>query len=234
MPTIKKLVIIGCVHSGAKAADIVDFMDYIDLAKEPNTYLLILGDLFENAIPSRGEGMVFEQDLAPQEQLDEVFRILFPVKDKIIGACTSNHSERTWKDCGIDLDRELYQRLGIYHKVYKGLQGVVAFEGFKIAFAHGNGSGDNWNDAKKLFAIYPTSDIICVSHRHEMQSKWYGNYTLNTKCEKQEKFVLFVRTGGLMGWARYAQRELYQPQKPGFAMLYFLEDGSVRADINGI
>lgn len=231
---IKRLVLIGCVHSGAKAADIADFKKYADLAEQPGTHLLILGDLFENAIPSRGEGMTFEQSLTPDEQLDEIDRILRPVKHKIIGACTSNHSERSWKECGIDIDKQLYQRLGIY-SIYKGLQGVVMFAGKKIAFAHGGGSGTNaWSDAKKLFAIYPTADIVAVSHRHEMTASWHGNYVLNRKCEREEKFVLFVRTGGLMGWARYAQKELYTPQKPGFSMLYFLKDGMVRADINGI
>ena len=161
----KRIVIVGCAHSGSRAADINEFKRYVDLAEEPDTYLLILGDLFENAIPSRGEGMMFEQSLTPDDQIDEVDRILRPVKDKIIGACTSNHSRRTYKEVGIDMDAQLYKRLGI-HKVYQGLQGVVLFEGKQIAFAHGMGSGDNWNDAKRLFAVYPQADIVAVSQRH--------------------------------------------------------------------
>ena len=232
--TVKKLVIIGCVHSGAKAADIADFKKYADLAEDKDTYLLILGDLFENAIPSRGEGMTFEQTLTPDDQLDEIDRILRPVKHKIIGACTSNHSERTYKECGIDLDKQLYKRLGMREGIYKGLQGVVQFAGKKIAFAHGTGSGANaWADAKKLFSIYPTVDMIAVSHRHEMTAAWHGNYSLDSKCRRIEKSILFVRTGGLMGWARYAQRELYTPQKPGFSIVSFFADGHMEPDISG-
>lgn len=230
---MKKLVLIGCVHSGAKAADINDFKKYANLAKERDTYLLILGDLFENAIPSRGEGMMFEQNLTPQEQLDEIEAILTPVREKIIGACTSNHSERTYKEVGLDMDRELYLRLRRY-AVYKDLQGVVEFAGKRIAFAHGGGSGENWTDSKRLFAIYPTVDIVATSHRHEMTMKWFGNYELDKNCERKEKYILFVRTGGLMGWARYAQRELYTPQKPGFSILYFPSDGTIRVDTNGL
>jgi hypothetical protein len=37
-----------------------------------------------------------------------------------------------------------------------------------------------------------------------------------------------------MDWAPYAQEELYSPQKPGFTILYFLPNGVVRADCNGI
>ncbi len=231
--SVKRLVLVGCVHSGSKAADINDFKRYVDLAEDPDTYLLILGDLFENAIPARGEGMMFEQSLIPDDQIDEIARILQPVKDKIIGACTSNHSYRTYKEVGIDMDSQLYKRLGV-ERVYRGLQGVCVFEGKRIAFAHGLGSGDNWNDAKRLFAIYPTADIVVVSHRHEMQSKWYGSYTVDHRGYKAKKYALFVRTGSLMDWARYAQAELYQPQKPGFSVLYFPPDGKVRVDTNGL
>jgi hypothetical protein len=230
---LKRLVVVGCVHSGSKAADINDFKRYADLAKRPDTHLLILGDLFENAIPARGEGMMFEQTITPDEQIDELAAILHPVRHKIVGACTSNHSARTYKEVGIDMDAQLYKRMDVFN-IYKGLEGVVIFEGKKIAFAHGNGSGDNWNDAKRLFAIYPGADIICVSHRHEMTSKWYGNFTIDHRGYKKRKHVLFVRTGSLMDWARYAKAELYAPQKPGFSVLYFPADGGVRADINGI
>jgi hypothetical protein len=168
---IKRLVVVGCVHCGSKSADINDFIRYAELAKDPDTYLLLLGDLFENAIVARGEGMMNDQHLTPDEQLDEMEPILRPYKHKIIGACTSNHSRRTYKEVGIDIDKQLYKRLGVKEGVYKGLQGVTVFAGKKIAFAHGKGSGDNWTDAKKLYAIYPTADVVCVSHRHEMTQK---------------------------------------------------------------
>lgn len=230
---IKRLVILGCVHSGSRHASLSDFKRWVDLAEDEDTYLLSLGDLFENAIPARGEGMVWDQTATPDDQIDDVERILRPVRHKIVGACTSNHSRRTYKEVGIDMDRQLFKRLGISH-VYHGLQGVVTFAGKKLAFAHGNGSGDNWNDAKKLFAIYPVVDIVATSHRHEMQSKWYGNYRIDHRGYKSRRHILFVRTGSLMDWASYAQAELYTPQKPGFTVLYFPPDGTVRVDTNGV
>ena len=140
---MKRLVLVGCVHSGSKAADIKDFKRYVRLARDPDTFLLILGDLFENAIPARGEGMMFEQKLTPDEQIDEIADILKPVAHKIIGACTSNHSRRTAKEVGIDMDGQLYKRLGVKQGVYKGLEGVVVFEGKKIAFV-------GWDDVDMI------------------------------------------------------------------------------------
>lgn len=231
---MKRLVLIGCVHIGSKSADTNDFKKYVDLAKDKDTYLLILGDLFENAITARGEGMMNDQNLTPDEQLDEAQSILGPYSKKIVAACTSNHSRRTYKEVGIDLDKEIYKRMQCPDSVYKGLQGVCVFAGRRIAFAHGNGSGENWSDSKKLFAIYPQADIVATSHRHEMQAKWYGSYEIDHRGYKKKKFTLFARTGGLMGWAPYAQEALYAPQKPGFTVLYFPGDGSVRVDTNGV
>lgn len=210
------------------------FKKYADMAEEKDTYLLILGDLFENAIPARGEGMMFDQSITPDDQIDDIEAILHPVREKIIGACTSNHSARTYKEVGIDMDKQLYKRLRVHPSVYQGLQGVVQFAGKKIAFAHGNGSGDNWNDSKKVFALYPGVDIVATSHRHEMQSKWYGNFQVDHRGYKTKRYVLFARTGSLMNWPRYAQAELYTPQKPGFTILYFPEAGGIRVDTNGM
>jgi len=233
-PYLGRLVIVGCVHAGSKHADMKDLKPYLKLADRcPKTKFLVLGDLFENAIPARGEGMSFEQNRTPDEQMDDIEGAFQPYKARIIGACTSNHSMRTWKEVGIDLDANLYKRLGIPN-VYQGLQGVVMFMGKKIAFAHGNGSGDNWNDAKKLYTIYPDADIIATSHRHEMTSKWHGNFKINARGDRLKKHPLFVRTGGLMNWANYAQAELYSPQKPGFSIIYVLANGKIEVNTNGL
>lgn len=230
----KRLIVFGCLHCGSKAADINDFKQYVDLLEDEDTYGIVLGDNFENAITARGEGMMNDQHLTPDEQIDEVGRIFRPHKEKIIGACTSNHSRRTYKEVGVDLDKRLWRELGVKDGIYRGLQGVVVFGGKKIAFAHGNGRGGDWGDNKRLFAIYPDADIVVTSHKHEMLSKWHGNFRIDSRGRRTKKFVLFARTGGLMDWAPYAQEELYSPQKPGFTVLYFLPNGVVRADTNGV
>ena len=232
---MKKLVCIGCVHCGSKSANIEWFKDYVQMAKDKDTHLLLLGDLFENAVAARGEGMMNEQDLIPDEQIDQVADILEPVKHKIVGAVTSNHSERTYKEVGINMDKRLLRELGVSSSLYKDQQGVIVFAGKKIAFTHGTGSGSNsWGDANKLLKIYPQADIVAVSHKHELAQTWVGNISLSATGAKTPKFVPFVRTGSLMRYPRYAQRELYSPQKPGFAIITITDDGKILVDTNGI
>ena len=229
----KFLVVFGCAHSGAKAADIRDLEVYLKLLDKPNYYGVGLGDWFENAIPGRGKGMSFEQSLTPDEQIDEIVRMVRPRKKKFIGACTSNHSRRTWQEVGIDMDHRLWKELGMSH-IYRQLEGTVAFAGKRIAFAHGLGHGTNeWGDARKLLAVYPTVDVVLLSHRHEMAYKWHGSFTVDRRGKRVPRWVLFARTGGLMRWANYARQELYTPQKPGFTILEFHEDGNISVDANG-
>ncbi len=230
---ISRLVLVGCAHSGSKYSDIGKLADYANLAEEENTWLGVLGDLFENAIPSRGKGMMFEQNLTPEEQIDDIARVFHPVRNKILFACTSNHSRRTYQEVGLDMDAQLYKRLGI-ERAYQGLQGTAMYCGKKIAFAHGHGSGENWSDSKKLYALYPDADIVVTSHRHEMMAKWHGNFRIDGRGRRTKKYVLFARTGGLMDWADYAKAELYTPQKPGFTILHFTPGGDVRVDTNGL
>lgn len=232
---MKRLVIVGCLHAGSKAANLEWFKQYLDMAKDKDTSLLLLGDLFENAIPARGEGMMFEQNLTPDEQIEAVGELLDPVRHKIIGCVTSNHSERTYKEVGINMDKRLLRELGVKDSVYKGQQGIVSFSGKRIVFAHGTGAGTNtWADANKLLKIYPSADIITVSHKHELEQHWHGNFDISSNGSRIPKFVPFVRTGSLMQYPRYAQRELYSPQKPGFAVISFLENGRLDIDTNGI
>jgi hypothetical protein len=232
---MKKLILVGCVHAGAKAANLDWFGEYCNKAKDPNTSLLLLGDLFENAIPARGEGMMWEQDLTPDEQLEKIAAYLDPVRDKIVGCVTSNHSERSYKEAGLNLDKRLLRELGVKDSVYKGLQGVSVFAGHKIAYAHGHGSGANvWGDAKRLLQLYPEADMIALSHKHELSATWHGNFRLGSAGSKIVKYVPFVRTGSLMQYPRYAQRELYSPQKPGFTEVTFKDDGSVSINMDGV
>lgn len=232
---MKNLVLFGCLHAGSKAANPQWAKDYVAKSIALNASVLLLGDLFENAIPSRGEGMMFEQNLTPDEQIEKVAELLYPIKNRIIGSVTSNHSERTYKEVGINMDKRLLRELGVKDNVYKGQQGIVNFAGKKVVFSHGNGAGSNtWADANKLLKIYPTADIIALSHKHELEQHWHGNFDITPKGHRVQKFIPFVRTGSLMEYPRYAQRELYTPQKPGFAIISVEDSGKILVDTNGI
>lgn len=230
-----EILLVGCVHAGAKAANIDWFKQYINVAKTKKQRIILLGDLLEMATPGRGEGMMWEQDATGDEQMEEITEILRPVADQIDAAVTSNHSERAWKETGIIPEKWILKAIGVKDSVYKGQQGVVVIEGKKIVVAHGHGSGSNeWGDAKKLLSTYPTADIIALSHKHELQMKWHGNIKLTEDGKMVKKYVPFVRTGSLMDWPKYAQKELYTPQKPGFAYITLGSEGRINVNVDGI
>lgn len=71
------------------------------ILSDPNTYVMFIGDLIENAIPN-SKSSVWEQNKHPQEQLEWATQQLTDLSDKTIAIVSGNHcSNRTTKTCGI-------------------------------------------------------------------------------------------------------------------------------------
>lgn len=231
---MKKLLLIGCLHAGSKAfrRDLAE--KYIERVQKEDMDILLLGDLFECATPAKQEQM-YEQYSTTDEQLDEVVELLRPVKNRIKGCSTSNHSERAYIAAGVNLDRRLIRELGLPESIYKRYHGVIKYQGKTIVFSHGNGSGCNtWGDAEKLLRMYPAADVVALSHRHSLDAGWKGRFDIGKNGQRIKKDILLVRTGSLLEYPRYAEKELYFPQKLGFTILTFNNDGSVTPDVSGI
>lgn len=227
------LLLLGCLHIGSKNSDIELFEFYKKQLEVSDMEILVLGDMFENAIVSKKD-MMWDQCCSPDEQMDICYKLLFPFKSRIVGWVTSNHSERSWKDVGINLDRRMVLQLGLKESLYKGQNGSINWHNTKIVFAHGAGYGCNtWRDADQLLKIYPQADIVAVSHRHEMAATWRSNFNITSDNKNIRKDVLYIRTGSLMNYARYASRLLYLPQKPGFSVIHKIGD-CIHPDITGI
>lgn len=231
---MKRMLLLGCLHLGSKAHRKDLTKQYMDKVVKEDMDILLLGDLFECATPSKQEQM-YEQTSTTDEQLDEAVELFRPVKSRIKGCVTSNHSERAYKAAGVNLDRRLIRELGLPESLYKGFHGVIKYRGKTIVFSHGNGSGCNtWGDAEKLVRMYPAVDVIALSHRHSLDAGWRGRFEVNASGQRIKKDILMVRTGSLLDYPRYAQKELYFPQKLGFTVLNFNDDGSVTPDISGV
>ena len=77
------------------------------------TSAIIHGDVLEaNSKTSVGEG-VYEQTLTPDEQLEEIYKILKPIRGKILGISRGNHEVRASKNEGIDLINVLCRQLDV-------------------------------------------------------------------------------------------------------------------------
>lgn len=97
-----KLYAIGDVHIGAKEADLEGFSSFLRrLESEPDSYMVIVGDVLNNGIKDSVTN-VYEETMPPSVQVEYAAELLEPVKDKILGCVGGNHEYRSIK--AVDYD----------------------------------------------------------------------------------------------------------------------------------
>lgn len=219
----KPVVFFGCVHVGAKTADMDLARRYVDFVKKNKGYAILLADNHECAVPRKAH-MMFEQDLTPQEQLDYSVNLFKPIRNNIIGAVTGNHAWRAYHDCGLELDKIMMEELGISSK-YHRFQGHISItEGsqkYRIVFAHGNNIGsDVFRNCRKLKSQYPTADIYAASHAHVLSYLPVQIRDFNTRGKSTLRDIHYISTGSMLNTPLYAEIALYDPQPKGFAIAW--------------
>ena len=101
------------VHFGHFANKREKLLAYIRwMAETPNVLSFIGGDLLENALDD-GRGMMYSQDLPPDQQINEICKVLAPIAHKLLFALPGNHERRTQKRAGIDPMKIVAQTLDV-------------------------------------------------------------------------------------------------------------------------
>ncbi len=215
--------------------------------EEPNARVVLGGDLF-NCAGRTSKTSPFEQRMSAQEEMDEVCRLLEPIKHKIAGGLIGNHEGRVKNDYDIDLMAVLCSKLNV---PYMGYSGVIAFKvgpmkrkkgeggSFRHAyygyFHHSTGGGSlvggALNRTEKLANIVDGCDFYCSFHSHKLSHAKMSIYSPNPYSKKvEERTVDFVTCGGYLGYeGSYAEKGMMRPVKLGSPRLRF--DGN-RKDLH--
>ena len=231
------LVLFGCVHIGHKNADMDMAKQYVTWAKQNGAYALLLSDNFENAVPQKAF-MMYDQMIDPEEQIDYGEELYRPIAKQIMGLVQGNHSNRTRKEAGLDMDRQLAIRLGIRQRYFPN-QGYVALKAgknhYSVAFRHGTGVGSNtFGNCINLMRAFPTADICAASHTHETATTTRGFWDV-VKGKRVQREVTLINTGSLMNYPRYADQAYYAPNKKGFAIAWLgKKNKEVIVDASGV
>jgi len=103
------------VHLGAAEHMEEDFQRFVQMVKDaPNTYLVLGGDLINNATRSSVSN-IFEERYRPSEQKKIMSKLLAPVRDKILCSVTGNHERRSTKDADDDPAYDIMAKLDLEH-----------------------------------------------------------------------------------------------------------------------
>lgn len=216
-----EVIPIGDVHEGEDMFDL-DLFDSIIryVLEKPNRYVILNGDLLNNAIKTSVSD-TYEETSTPEQQIGTVAFRLMKIKDRILAMGSGNHEERTLKLTGIDPSRYLAVRLGIEDRYSSN--SFVLFLRFgqlrdkitdkkrpavyKIFVQHGYGGGkkngsklNNLNDSDQIIA---DADLYIMGHTHTPIANVKSTFvcdTRNNKVLRQNKYFLmhnaYLKFGG--------------------------------------
>lgn len=109
------IIPIADVHLGAQECMEQEFISYIGtIAETPNTYIILCGDLINNAIKSSVSN-IYEEVYRPVEAKRMMAKILAPVRDRILCSVTGNHERRSSREVDDDATYDIMAKLDLEH-----------------------------------------------------------------------------------------------------------------------
>ena len=174
---------ISDVHLGSLEHNSKEWKKFVEkITDEPNSYIILAGDLMNNATRSSVSN-IFEETLRPSEQKKRLIKYLAPIKDKIICAVSGNHERRSGKDadndpmydimCKLDLE-DIYRQNLAFVKIQLGAPEKLKKKQastYTFAVTHGSGggifTGSGVNKNERFGFVIDGLDCLIVGHTHK-------------------------------------------------------------------
>lgn len=221
---IQDLLGFGDLHNGAPTCDMDKARLKVREIKKHGTAVISMGDLIENNNRYSVGAGVYEQTITPMAQMDEVCKLLEPIKGQIMVMLDGNHEFRTWKECGFKPTQIIAERLGV---PYAGFEAFVRMKVKKQIYTvyatHGSTSSRfPWTRMKCLEDIMRNvdADICLMGHTHD---KLYHEMAYKGITDKKKIGVL---TGSFLkdDPFGYAAMKNLPPVKTGIIVLKLSSD----------
>lgn len=230
------------VHLGAQESAIGAFTKLVnEIAKEPNIYVTLQGDLIDNGTKNSVTN-VFKATMPPSQQKREMAEILSPIRDKILCIMCGNHERRNRDvdddptyDIAVKLDiEEKYRESIAFLRVAVGAQkgrqersnGGGKPYSYYIACVHGNGGGGTAGAAVTRADYYSQSldgiDVYIHAHTHRPYA-YRGSKLVVDYANKlvRQRPTLIMGAGSWLGYVGYPiDKGLRAVAMPGANKLY--------------
>lgn len=205
----------------------MDFRDQV--AKEPNTYLLLLGDLINNNTRSSVGSPFGDDNIRPRDQKKIMTEMLTPLRDKIIGMVSGNHERRSLKDadddptydiaCKLDLE-DVYRENAAFIHLEIGGRNVKGKEwssvAYNIGMTHGSGggalTGSSVNRNERFAYAFENLDVMITGHTHKGSVTKPGKYVFNATAGRMVfKPYVCVSVCSWMSYGGYGLQKMLLP-----------------------
>jgi len=230
------LIPLGDLHLGSPQCNWKKFLGYIKWVQEhPTAYIFLMGDIFDTAVIN-GATNVFTQQMSLNEAIKTFYDAIYPVKDRVIGAISGNHSERLERRAHFNPLRNLCEMKDI---TYCGYSCVIRFRIGKhlrkdgrisprieyVFYAHhttggGSTAGGKLNRIAKLREIFEGADAYLGAHNHFKAEGepaiFYLSKSGNGKATLKKKRIHYIDTGSFVEYDNsYAEMKMLPPAETG-------------------
>lgn len=220
------IIPVSDVHLGAREHLRKEWDSFVSTVLErPNTYLLLCGDLMNNATKTSVSN-VFEEVMRPSEAKKQLVTALTPLRERILCGVPGNHERRN-RDvdddpfydimCKLDLEH-LYRENMAFVKIGIGKQNGNGATNptYMFCVAHGHGSSIYTSaaatKAERFGMAIDGIDCLVVGHTHKPLNVPVGKIQVDKHNNKVSvvPWRLVVSTSWL-GYAGYAGQKLLTP-----------------------
>lgn len=179
------IVPLADVHLGAEGSAWQQFYELVkQIAKEPDTYVTLQGDLIDNGLKNSVTN-VYRQTMRPYEQKREMAKALEPIRDKILCIIPGNHCRRSSKEADADPTYDIAAKLDLEDKYRESIAFIRIGLGkrtagkirdlkphvYYLACMHGAGGGGlpgaGVNRNEKYLQSLDGVDILITAHGHK-------------------------------------------------------------------
>lgn len=224
------VVLLGDTHLGAKEFDEAKLRKDIGwIKKQKNTVVILMGDMVNTGLKDSVGAGSFDDDLSPQEQLDQIYDLFEPIKKQIVGIHMGNHERRIYEKTSIDIVKNLAKQLSIPYLGGAVLNHIrFGKQTYTICSTHGTSCSSTlagkMNSCIKL-SNFIDADIYAMGHVHDLSMYTQNCFRLSKKDKTIEEYKkYFMITGHYLKYGGYAEDKLYSPGKTGFCMITLRAD----------
>lgn len=221
------IIPISDVHLGARECMEQEFVAFINsIEKQPNTYVLLLGDLLNNCTRTSVSD-IFEETMRPSEAKNMMTEILKPIKDKVIAAVGGNHERRN-KDTDDFPVYDIMCRLGIENRYRENIAFVKLQFGehdhtagvrrptYVLAITHGNGGGALTSGAvlrgERTGYALEGVDMLLFGHTHKPWTSVPARIVVDAQNNRVSvKPFRVLNVTSWLEYSTYAMRKMLLP-----------------------
>lgn len=218
---------IGDVHLGAKEHMEREWsMFCANFLKDPNAYIILCGDLINNALKTSVSN-VYEETMRPREQKRVMVEMLTPLRERILAATTGNHELRSAKEADDDITYDIMCKLDLEHLYRENIAFVKIQMGdnrtdglrnptYVLAVTHGSGggilTGGSVNRAERFGYVLDGVDMLIVGHTH----KPFLTDPVKVKADARHNRIYYApfrvcSVSSWMSYGGYAVRKMLLP-----------------------